>query len=328
MTAFDLAGLDDLPTKSAMVDDTQRITFTGFARADRICRQIIEVIEAAETPAQLSEYMESEADAIQAVARFSPEMQARIMQAAQDQAAYITPRPEPSTAAPCSKPKANDMASNPDFLKVMARDVEFRWPRLDQPYRFDPTSRRSVACAPSAQGAAYSIGWVMPKADAAALKAEVTAHYNDCRSRNSRLPELQPGGKVFGAKLDGDTGLVLLSAKKNAMSKAGDLNKPPRVVDASLKKIDDMAIWSGSKGSLRMLAFPSTDPNTGEGGITLLLDVVQVTDAVYGGDNLEDDFGPAETPADKLASLDDDFDTIATAAAAAPAASVPDEATF
>ena len=73
-----------------------------------------------------------------------------------------------------------------------------------------------------------------------------------------------------------------------------------------------MAFWGGSKGNLKVTAYPVTDPE-GKGGISLLIDTVQVTHAVYGGGGLDDfdevpttmsggvdasldDFGPAAAP--------------------------------
>jgi hypothetical protein len=89
----------------------------------------------------------------------------------------------------------------------------------------------------------------------------------------------------------------------------------------------DPAIWSGSKGHLRVFAFPATDPQ-GNGGVSLLLDAVIVTDAQYGGDGLEDDF---EVSAPKAASGGDPFDAIdvmAQATTAAKSAPVPADAPF
>ena len=197
------------------------------------------------------------------------------------------------------------MANNPDFLKVMIRDVEFFWPRLDQPYRYNAQTKRTEACAAGAPNAGYSIAWDMPMAEAKKLHAELRKHYEACRSRNAKLPEFE---QVFGMKKDPNTGTVRFTAKKRAMSADGKINKPPRVLGADLTELGDKAIWSGSKGDLRVLAFASTDPD-GAGGISLLLDVVQVKEAVYGGDNLEEDFtpvAPGKTAARDLSEFDDD----------------------
>lgn len=183
------------------------------------------------------------------------------------------------------------MAKNPDFQKIVCEDVEFQWPRLDQPYRFDQHKKETVPCPPSAQNAGYSLNWIMPADRAGAMAARLSEHYEGCRGRNSKLPEFSG---IFGMKTLED-GRVQFVARKSAMSNDGEVNKAPRVVDEYHEELEDKAIWSGSKGSVRALAFPSTNPQDGKGGISLLLDAVLVTDANYCGDNLEEDFGPPKS---------------------------------
>lgn len=217
------------------------------------------------------------------------------------------------------------MASNPDFKKVVLKDVEFVWPRVDQTYRYNNAEKRTEPCAQTVSGAGYSIGIKLSLKDAKALKADLLAHYADCAKRNSKLPpETQT---VFGAKVmtdsDGNkTDFVSFTAKKKAMSNAGEANKPPRIVGMDLQELADKAIWSGSKGHIRMLAYPTVDPD-GMGGVSLMLDAVQITEAVYGGDSLEDDFGPAQI-VDPFGD-DDDASQIAKPA---KAAEIPANAAF
>lgn len=196
--------------------------------------------------------------------------------------------------------------ANPDFKKFVFKDVTFAWPRLDQPYRYNPSSERSEPCPANAQGASYSLAFTMPNDKAAEVFAEMKAHYNDCRSRNAKLPDFST---VFGVKRlkddkGNETGMAQFTAKKNAMSNDGKENKMPVVVNAAHKELDDRAIWGGSTGHVRVLAFPSTNPQDKSGGVTLLLDAVVVTKAEYGGANLEDDFGGPED-VDDLPSGDD-----------------------
>lgn len=187
------------------------------------------------------------------------------------------------------------MAANPDFKKIVLKDVELLWPRLDTTYRYNSADKRSEACDASVQGASWSVSFKLPMAEAKALKADLKAHYDECRERNRKLPEFS---KVFGSKVLEDedgakTDDVKFSAEKKAVSNAGKHNAAPRVVGLDLQEIADKAIWSGTRANLRMLACPVTDPQ-GNGGVKLLLDAVQVIEPVYGGDNLEDDFGPAQ----------------------------------
>lgn len=210
--------------------------------------------------------------------------------------------------------------ANLDFKKFVFKNVTFSWPRLDQPYRYNPSTEKSEPCPANAQGAGYSLAFVMPNEKAAELFAEMKAHYNDCRTRNSKLPEFST---VFGVKRltddqGNETGMAQFTAKRGAMSNDGKMNKEPVVVAADHTPLADKAIWSGSAGHVRVLAFPSTNPQDKSGGISLLLDAVVVTNAEYGGDSLGDDFGEPEE-VDDLPAGDSAPTANAAAETAAPA---------
>jgi hypothetical protein len=215
------------------------------------------------------------------------------------------------------------MATNTDFLKVLVKDTTFHWPRLDQPYRYNSQEKRTESCAPTVTGAGYSIAFDVTTAEAKELHGLLKSHYNATRARNSKLPEFST---VFGMKRDDAAGTVRFTAKKRAVSNSGEINKPPVVIDGHKRPLDEKNIWSGSTGNLRLLAFAATDPD-GKGGISLLLDTVQVVNAVYGGDNL-DDF--EEVAGGTTITADDDFDAPAhmppPAAKAAAPAPLPDDA--
>jgi len=198
--------------------------------------------------------------------------------------------------------------ANPDFKKFVFKNVTFSWPRLDQPYRYNPSTEKSEPCPANAQGAGYSLAWMMPMDEAKAVRDEMKAHYDECRSRNNRLPEF---AAVFGLKslLDKDgnpTGEAQFTAKKSAMTNDGKENKMPVVVKADHTPLEDRAIWGGSTGHVRVLAFGATNPQDKSGGISLLLDAVVITAAEYGGDGLGDDFGDPEEIDDlpKAADID------------------------
>lgn len=180
--------------------------------------------------------------------------------------------------------------ANENFLKFAIKDVTFYWPRLDQICRYNNNTKKTEVSAAGASGAGWSIAWDMPKAEAKDFRAALKAHYDKTKD-----PKFAEFSTVFGAKPNED-GTVRFTAKRKAMTGAGKENTPPKVVGPDLKDLADKAIWSGSKGSVRVFAFATQDPD-GKGGISLLLDAVQVDEAVYGGDNLEDDFGPAREPA-------------------------------
>jgi len=195
--------------------------------------------------------------------------------------------------------------ANTDFKPVMIRDVEYKYPRLNTTYRFNTSQKKSEECAPGASGAAYSIAWEMSADAAKALHADLKAHYESCGRKEAFT-------KVFGMKKL-DSGNYEFRAKRNGTNSQGTLNEKPRVIDGAKNPLADTAIWSGSKGSIKVTAYPVTDPD-GNGGISLLIDTVQVSHAVYGGGGLDDfdevtttmqggvdasldDFGPATAPA-------------------------------
>ncbi len=206
------------------------------------------------------------------------------------------------------------MANN-DFKSIMVRNVVFKWPKLNGTYRYNSADKRSEECAPTASNAAYSISWDMPAADAKAFYADLKAHYEACDRKETF-------GTVFGMKkIDDDT--VEFRAKRNGVDRSGKINQAPKVIDGMKQPLADTAIWSGSKGSIKVTAFPSSNPQTNppQHGISLLIDTIQITEAVYGSvdedfeevtmDSALDDFGPAtgETTtaqAPSEATLEDD----------------------
>lgn len=166
-----------------------------------------------------------------------------------------------------------------DFKGFMIRGVEFRFPRLAATYKFNTAEKRSEECNPRAQGAAYSIGWIMNANDAGKLHAELKAHYESCVTK-------APFEKVFGMKKL-DDGSFSFSAKRNGVNGQGDENPKPTVIDGMKQPIADLNFWSGSMGNIKVTGYGVTDPN-GVGGISLLIDTVQVVSAVYGGGGLDD----------------------------------------
>jgi hypothetical protein len=106
---------------------------------------------------------------------------------------------------------------------------------------------------------------------------------------------------VFGMKKLKDetgteTGMVQFTAKRNGMKKDGTPNKAPTVIDGQKQPLADLNFWGGSKGTVRAWAVAVIDPD-GNGGISMLLDAVQVVEARY-GDGGMDDFDTVESKAD------------------------------
>ena len=195
-----------------------------------------------------------------------------------------------------------------DFKPVMIRNVEFKYPRLNACYRYNTSEKKSEECAPTASNAAYSIAWEMTADDAKTLHAELKSHYETCQTK-------APFSKVFGMKKL-DSGNYEFRAKRNGTNSQGQLNEKPRVIDGMKQPLADTAFWGGSKGSIKVTAYPVTDPD-GNGGVSLLIDTVQCTHAVYGGGGL-DDFD--EVPTTMSGGVDEALDDFGPAAAPAPQA--------
>lgn len=190
------------------------------------------------------------------------------------------------------------MANNDDFMKVLAKNVTLQYPKLSQTYRFNTQKQASEPCAPTASNAAWSVAFDMPKEEAKPIYDALRAHYEACHARNPKMP---PFSKVFGMKRlkdehGNETGIVQFTAKRNGMKKDGTANKAPIVIDGQKEPLADLNIWGGSKGTVRAWAVAVIDPD-GAGGISLLLDACQVTEAVYGGGGL-DDFDTVQTKDD------------------------------
>lgn len=186
--------------------------------------------------------------------------------------------------------------ANPDFKKIVIKDALLQWPRLDQTYCYDPTKGGSEPVPQNARGANWSCGWLMAAEEARELWKELKEHYDECQKRS---PTLRPFQTVHGHKKM-DDGTVVFKAKKNGVAKSGAPNKAPELLAGDLTPLADRRIWTGSKGNVRVIAYPSSNPSTGESGISLLLDTIQLTKAVYGSDADGDDFAPVSMQTEKV----------------------------
>ena len=324
--------LDVPEAKSSIISAGLTVKFLDYNRAERTARQIIAAIEGCDDLEALESYVEAETILIEAITAYRAELGERVQTAYTDQKTMLQGAQEAALriakaaaqAAIHTSHTENPMA-NLDFKKFVFKNVKFSWPRLDQPYRYNPSTEKTEVCPANAQGAGYSLAWTMPYTQAKPIFEEMKAHYLDCQTRNRKLPAF---GTVFGLKKLKDdegkeTGEAQFTAKKGAMSNDGKLNKAPTVVGADHQDLADKALWGGSIGHVRVLAFPSTNPQDKSGGVSLLLDAVVVTKAEYGGENLDDDFGPVEI----VDELPGGENPAAFARAATPA-NAPDDAPF
>jgi len=219
------------------------------------------------------------------------------------------------------------MANNDDFKKVLARNVTLQYPKLISTHRFNTATQRSEPCAPTASNAAWSVAFDMTKEQAKPLYEDLRGHYEACKSRNPKMPAFKT---VFGMKKlkdqnDNDTGVVQFTAKRNGMKKDGTPNKQPIVIDGQKNPMEDLNFWGGSIGTVRAWAVAVVDPD-GNGGISLLLDAIQVTEARF-GDGGMDDFEDVE-PEAKADPFETKTEKSSTAKRAAPKDDFEDEIPF
>jgi hypothetical protein len=215
-----------------------------------------------------------------------------------------------------------------DFKEITIKNVEFTYPKVDQIYRYDPHAKRedgqlgrSVTATADEHNAGWNCGFIMDKASA-------TQFWNECKAHFISLNKTNKFGAVHSYRqLEDDR--IQFSAKRNAKTSKGAYAKPPAVVDGSQLPLADRAFYSGSTGNIKVTIMPTSNPSKkgqpDEWGITLLLGVVQVKNAIYGGgDDLEgldndepeateDAFGlpiaKPETPqmSDDLSDIDDEI---------------------
>lgn len=194
------------------------------------------------------------------------------------------------------------MANN-DFKKLIGSDVTFLYPRLDQPYRWDNTEKKTVPCKAAASMANWNITFSLPKERGEELIKVCTEHFKSCKGKAKF-------GGVFGLKIDAETGEHHFRAKRNCTTKAGDLSQEPVVRDKYGRMLDaeGRKFWTGSRGDIRVMAFPSTDPD-GKNGISLLLDTVVVREAKYQDGDADFEFESlADLPTDDEEVNDNDGD--------------------
>ena len=173
-----------------------------------------------------------------------------------------------------------------DFMQKMVTNVTFKYPRVDQWYQYNNATKKSDPCERTAIGAKKSIGFTMQPAAAKAFYKECKEHFERVAANNDNLGEF----KGIHGYVKNDDGTVTFNAKRNGMTRAGKPGGDVKVVDGNRIPMDNAAFWGGSRGNLKFSILPTINPQTNESGVSLFLDAVQVTHAVYGDGGDVDDF--------------------------------------
>jgi len=198
-----------------------------------------------------------------------------------------------------------------DFKRMMVRNVELNYPRLDQTYRYSRDAGKSVPVEIDAEKALWETSFILDKERGVKLWKDAQAHYEDCKKNGMKFGN-KPMGKfdtVHGYK-ELDDGRIQFKAKKFAKNKQGKIADIPRLIDGQKRPLENRAIWSGSIGSVRFSMLPTSDNINQRLGVTFYLDAVQVLDAKYGGDGLDDFEMVEDQAATDIAGLPKvDYDT-------------------
>lgn len=181
-----------------------------------------------------------------------------------------------------------------DFKNMLINDVTFVYPKLNSAYQYNSVEKRSDQCSEDTPGAYWSCGFTLPKPEAIKLWNAAKDHFNECKSRNSKLGDF----KTIHSYKENEDDTITFGTKKNCKTSKGKPNRPIPVVDKDKKPLEDRAFWSGSTGAIKFSMLPTFNPSKNEWGISFLLDAVQVKHAEYA--DISEDFGimSDDTPKD------------------------------
>jgi hypothetical protein len=155
------------------------------------------------------------------------------------------------------------------------KNVEFLFPRLNQPYKFDRNAGkkgRSVPCAAEDDGAKYEISFAMTNAQAKELHGLMQEAFLASPKRDESW-----GDKLPNPFEKNEDGLWVGKANKKAAYN-NEATKPPTQYDAKNKLLDsDFMLTTGSKGNLlvKFIPYKMSAKNL---GVSLQLIAVQVLD--------------------------------------------------
>ena len=171
-----------------------------------------------------------------------------------------------------------------DFKTRFVLDCELEYPRLNQYYWFNSSTRKSEPCEKTRPGAEKSVGFKLPKDKAVELWNDAKAHFNDVKSRKPDMGDF----KTIHSYRENEDGTISFRAKRKGMTARGTPGADIAVVDGNNKLLDDVGFWGGSIGGVKFSMLPAFNQSKNEWGITFMLDKVQVTQPIYGGDGGED----------------------------------------
>ena len=196
----------------------------------------------------------------------------------------------------------------PKFASYIVTGATALYPRIDKTYKFENNGR--MPCAPTDDGAEYTMSLVLTKEQAVPLYNAMKTAYNE--GKDPKWKEFPPSDEVFERN---DNGEYIARTKLK-----GAFNGEPTSIaqfDSSNNKLpSDFMLTTGSKINV-LVSLVVYDPKNGS-GISLRLRQVQVIDlaemktrsafdTIEGGFNstVEGFATDIETPADKAAEAEE-----------------------
>lgn len=158
------------------------------------------------------------------------------------------------------------------------KNVTARYPRLDQPYKFDRkagANGKSVPCDATVQGSSYDLDFVMDKAQAKELHELMQDAYTNAPGRDKSWPKKL---EINFKKLDDGTFAGKTTRKA---SYDGVPTSPPLQFDAKNKALgSDFMLTTGSIVNIAVEFIPYKIEASGATGVSLRLRGVQVLNYV------------------------------------------------
>tara|TARA_R110002153_G_scaffold224235_1_gene376783 strand:- start:185 stop:1474 length:1290 start_codon:yes stop_codon:yes gene_type:complete len=197
----------------------------------------------------------------------------------------------------------NNMSNNSYILK----NVKARYPRIDQPYKFDSKAGvkgKSVPCDAIEDGACYELGFVMSKDQAKDLYTAMSAAYKEAKDSSwpdkLELPFTQLDGELVG------------KTKLKASYNKKPTGRPALFDSQNASLPEDFMLTTGSTISVAMELIPYSMATS---GVSLRLRGVQVIDYIpykpASPFDVESGFSSVDAPAAE--SVEDIFGGLADA---------------
>ena len=187
-----------------------------------------------------------------------------------------------------------------DFKIFVARNAETGFVNIAEPMAFNSQENTSKPCTWQTAGATYAVQFILKKDEGMALAKSVLQHGASRAAQNTQMGEIKD---IHGMKFLED-GRIKFTAKRKAMQNSGQKARDVRFVDGQKSAIEDRTIYKGALVNVQFASAPTKNPSTGNWGMALFLDAVQLIKqgTPQGEDLLEVLPGSSENPMNSLES--------------------------